>query len=219
MARWGMVIDLKKCVGCQTCTVACKDGNFTPPGVLWARVYDYEVGEYPAVTRRFLPLVCMQCGNPPCKDVCPTGATQQRSDGIVFVDYNRCLGCRACVLACPYEARLFLDTLIGYFGKQPQTPYETFPYELRAPHQRFVPGTTTKCTFCMHKIDRGLDQGLQPGIDPEATPDCVNSCIANARFFGDIEDPNSNVSRLIREWRGFRLHEELGTEPSVWYLE
>lgn len=217
MARWGMVIDLKKCVDCQTCTVACKVANFTPPGVFWARVYDYEVGKYPTVTRQYLPAVCMHCRKPPCKEVCPTGATQQREDGIVFVDYDKCLGCQACVLACPYEARFFIAGGNGYFGKR-LTAYEEFPYELRAPYQRFVPGTTTKCTFCMDRIDAGLQQGMQPGRDPDATPACVTSCIANARFFGDLDDPHSEVSRLIRERRAFRLHEEMGTDPSVYYL-
>lgn len=217
MARWGMVIDLKRCVDCQTCTVACKVQNFTPPGVFWARVYDYEEGRYPAVTRHYLPTLCMHCQEPPCKEVCPTGATQRREDGIVFVDYDKCLGCKACTLACPYEARFFLEDANGYFGKK-VTPYESFPYELRAPYQRFRAGTSTKCTFCMDKIDTGLRKGLRPGVDDEATPSCVTSCIGKARFFGDLDDPNSEVSLLIRERRAIRLHEELGTEPSVYYL-
>ena len=216
MARWGMVIDLKKCTGCQTCTVACKVENFTPPGVLWARTYDYEEGTYPAVTRRFLPGVCMHCGDPPCRDVCPTEATVKREDGIVYIDYDKCIGCQACALACPYDARFFLEDGNGYFERA--TPYEEFPYELRAPSQRFVPGTMTKCTFCMHKIDDGLAQGLTPGVDPEATPACVLSCIANARYFGDFDDPQSEVSRLTRERAGFQLLDALGTDPSVRYL-
>jgi len=161
----------------------------------------------------------MHCQEPPCEDVCPTGATAQREDGIVYVDYDKCIGCQACALACPYDARFFLEKngRDGYFGKR-RTPYEEFPYELRAPSQRFVEGTMTKCTFCMHKIDEGLGQGLQPGVDPEATPACVVSCIANARFFGDLNDPQSEVSRLIRERAGFQPLAELGTDPSVYYL-
>jgi phenylacetyl-CoA:acceptor oxidoreductase subunit 1 len=216
MTKWGMVIDLKKCVDCQTCTVACKVENFLPPGVQWNRVYDYEVGEYPNITRRFLPVPCMHCDDPPCAEVCPTGATKKRSDGIVYVEYEKCLGCKYCDVACPYRARAFLDHTEYYYG-QP-TEYETFPYELRSPAQRYLPGTATKCTFCVHRIDYGLANGLKVGQDPEATPACVVSCIAKARYFGDLDDPHSEVSRLIRERKAFRLLEHLGTGPSVYYL-
>lgn len=216
MAKWGMVIDLKKCVGCQTCTVACKVENMVPPGIFWNRVYDYEIGEYPNVTRRFLPRPCMQCEDPVCMAVCPTKATTKREDGIVSVDYERCLGCSYCELACPYRARILHKKKEYYYGES--TPYEDFSYELRAPHQRYVVGAASKCTFCVHRVDKGLAKGLSVGQDPEATPACILSCIAKARYFGDLDDPESEVSMLVKDKKGFRVLEELGTDPSVYYL-
>ncbi len=214
--RWGMVIDLKKCVGCHTCTVDCKVQNILPPGIFWNRVYDYEVGEYPNVTRRFLPRPCMQCKEPVCKDVCPTKATIKREDGIVYVDYDKCLGCKYCEVACPYHARTIHGKKDYYYGES--TAYEDFPYELRPPYKRYAVGAASKCTFCMEKIDYGMANGLKVGQDPKATPACVLSCPAKARYFGDLDDPESEVSRLTMERKTFRLLEELETEPSVYYI-
>ena len=213
--RWAMVVDLKVCSACQTCVAACKLGNFLPLGIFWNRVHDYEIGEYPAVRREFLPVLCMHCKNPVCVDVCPTGASIKREDGIVYVDYDKCIGCKYCVVSCPYRARTFYPKEAYYYDKP--TVHEKFPYELCAPSQRFKVGTTTKCTFCMDRVDK-VKEGLNPGVDPEATPRCVITCPAHGRFFGDLDDPNSEVSRSIRGRRGYRLLEELGTEPSVWYL-
>lgn len=217
MARLGMVIDLRKCVGCQTCTVSCKVDNFVPPDIFWNDVHDYEVGEYPNVRRFFLPLLCMQCERPPCKDVCPTGATTQREDGVVIIDYPKCLGCGYCEIACPYRARKLLKKETYYYNGAP-TIHEKFPYELRSSHQQHKIGTVSKCNFCMPKIDKAVAKGKKIGIDPEATPICVNACIAKARYFGDLDDYNNEISRLIRERGGIKLLEELGTNPSVYYL-
>jgi len=106
--RWVMVIDLRKCVGCHACTIACVVENKLPPGVVYRPVVDEEVGTYPNVTRRFMPRPCLQCDNPPCVPVCPVKATYKRPDGIVAIDADRCIGCRYCIIACPYAARLRL---------------------------------------------------------------------------------------------------------------
>ncbi len=214
--RWGMVIDLKRCSGCMSCSMTCKLENFIPPGIFWNKIYDYEIGEYPSVARRLLPMPCMHCKKPVCADVCPTGATIQRKDGIVYVDYKKCIGCGYCVLSCPYKSRTLYKEEKLYFDEP--TLRDGFPDNLKAEYQKFKVGTTTKCTFCMNRIDEGIAKGLKPGIDPEATPVCVINCITAARVFGNIDDPNSEVSMLIRERKGYRLLEELGTEPSVWYL-
>ena len=210
MTRWAMVADLRRCVGCQTCTAACRHANATPPGTQWRRVLDIEVGEYPDVSRVFVPVGCMQCENPPCMEVCPSTATRKRADGIVSIDYDLCIGCSYCALACPYQARY-------------KTERASFPYGERTESdgQRFDPArvaVATKCTFCSDRIDEGSARGLTPGVDPEATPACVNACIAGALHFGDRDAPQSNVSRLLDENRSFRMHEELGTEPAFHYL-
>ena len=116
--RYGMVIDLKKCVGCMACTVACKAENQTRPGIFWNIVKDQEFGEYPMVTRVFLPTPCMHCKEAPCVKVCPTGASHQREDGIVIIDDDKCIGCKYCIEACPYGARYFNGDPSGYFGTE-----------------------------------------------------------------------------------------------------
>ncbi len=169
MTRWVMVADLRRCVGCQTCTAACRHANATPPGVQWRRVLDIETGEYPDVHRVFLPVGCQHCDEPACMDVCPTTATRKRADGIVTIDYDLCIGCAYCAVACPYQAR--------YKSERPTYAYAK-PMEdevLREDDRKRA--VATKCTFCVDRIDAGLANGLKPGVDPEATPACVNACI------------------------------------------
>ena len=209
--RYGMVVDLNRCVGCQTCTIACKHHNDTPPGVQWRRVLDVEQGEYPNVERVFLVTGCQHCANPPCVPVCPTGATRQRADGLVTMDYDTCIGCGYCAVACPYQARTIAHERAWYFGTPSRQEAQVF-------HEERV-GVATKCTFCVDKIDAAAQTpGVVPGRDLEATPACAASCIAQALHFGDLADPDSNVSRLAAENAHFRMHEELGTDPQIRYL-
>jgi phenylacetyl-CoA:acceptor oxidoreductase subunit 1 len=211
MSRWVMVADLNRCVGCQTCTASCKHTNATAPGVQWRKVLDLEVGEYPDVRRVFVPVGCQHCAEPPCMHVCPTTATRQRADGVVTIDYDLCIGCGYCIVACPYQARFKV--------MKPTQAYEKsrMPHEWKQEQpERY--GVAQKCTFCSDRIDYGLANDLTPGVDPEATPACVNSCIADALVFGDIEEAGSNVSQLLAENQYFRMHEELETEPGFYYL-
>jgi phenylacetyl-CoA:acceptor oxidoreductase subunit 1 len=210
MTRWAMTADLRRCVGCQTCTAACKHTNATPPEVQWRRVLDMEFGEYPNVKRVFVPVGCQHCEDPPCMTVCPTTATKQRPDGIVTIDYDLCIGCSYCAVACPYQARYKTDKASFAYGAPLQSESQ------RRDDSRL--SVATKCTFCVDRIDAGLAAGLTPGVDPAATPACVNSCIADALAFGDLEDPNSNVSQLLEKNQSFRMHEELGTRPGFHYL-
>jgi phenylacetyl-CoA:acceptor oxidoreductase subunit 1 len=211
MTRYIMIADLRRCVGCQTCTVACRHTNATLPGVQWRWVLDVESGEFPDVRRTFVPVGCQHCAKPPCMYVCPTTATGQRDDGIVTIDYDLCIGCGYCIVACPYQAR--------YRVKKPAYAYKSQPMadEVARAHPERI-GVATKCTFCIERVDAAQSNGKIPGIDPEVTPACVSSCIANALHFGDIEDPESNVSRLLQENEYFRMHEELGTDPNIYYL-
>jgi phenylacetyl-CoA:acceptor oxidoreductase subunit 1 len=143
-------------------------------------------------------------------EVCPTTATKKRPDGIVTIDYDICIGCAYCAVACPYQARYKTQRATFAYGKASE--HET------QRHDESRLAVATKCTYCVDRIDDGLAQGLVPGVDPRATPACVNSCIAEALAFGDIDDPQSNVSQLLAENQHFRMHEELGTGPGFFYL-
>ena len=215
MARWGMVIDLKKCIGCWACTMTCKEEHFLPPGVFWNRVLIGETGKFPAVVKQMYPVLCNHCKEAACVEVCPTGATTQREDGIVQIDYDQCVGCRYCVVACPYQQRTFHDDeKAEYFPGQGLTQFEILGREIY-PLQA---GTVVKCNFCVERIEEGKKKGLTPGHDREATPSCVNICPVGARFFGDLDDPSSTVSGLIKTRKGSQLHPEFGTDPSVYYI-
>ena len=208
--RFAMAIDLRRCVGCQTCTAACKSANATPPGVQWRRVLDIEDGRFPDVSRTFLPVACMHCANPPCMHVCPTTATKQREDGLVTIDYDLCIGCSNCIMACPYDARSI-----------EHTPHYAYGEPMQSETARFDPerlSVATKCTFCKDRLDLAAVTGQTPGVDLEVTPACVNSCISGAMHFGDVNDPDSNISMLLGGTQHFRMHEELGTDPSVYYI-
>jgi len=212
MTQWSMVADLRRCVGCQTCTAACKHANATSPAVQWRRVLDFETGTFPNVGRTFMPVGCMHCSDPPCMHVCPSTATGQRNDGLVTIDYDLCIGCAYCAVACPYQARYKVDKpFAAYAGSGPMSHEAAREDPARL-------GVAQKCTFCSDKIDFGLANGLTPGIAPEATPACVNSCIADALHFGDRDDPASNVSTLLAENATFRMHGDLGTEPNFHYI-
>lgn len=210
--RWVMVIDLRKCIGCHACTVACKAENKLPPGVVYRPVIEQEIGQFPNVSRRFVPRPCMQCDNPPCVPVCPVNATWKRPDGIVVVAYDICIGCRYCMAACPYGARYFDYGDYYTKGNTPAVqPYETAPSpeynENRVRKADESPiGNVRKCHFCIHRLDEGM------------LPACVTTCVGGATYFGDANDPESLVSELIASPRVMRLKEELGTEPKVYYL-
>lgn len=211
MTRYVMTADLRRCIGCQTCTAACRQANATPPEVQWRQVLDIESGEFPDVRRSFVPVGCQHCGDPPCRHVCPTTATYQRGDGLVEVDYDKCIGCGYCAVACPYQARHITHRVEFAYGREPMAS-EASRFDARRM------SVATKCTFCMDRVDAAKENGKTPGVDPEVTPACVNSCIAGALAFGDRDDPKSNVSQLLEETQHFRMHEELGTDPGFYYI-
>lgn len=208
--RFGMVVDLNRCVGCQTCTVACKHANDTTPGVQWRRVLDVEMGTFPDVERLFLVVGCQHCAQPPCVPVCPTGATFRRDDGLVAMDYDLCIGCGYCAVACPYQARTIVHDQRWYFG------VETAQERAVVRPERL--GVAQKCTFCVEKIDEARESGQRPGVDLEVTPACAASCIAQAIEFGNLADPASGVSQRLVDNPSVRMHAELGAEPQIHYL-
>lgn len=208
--KWAMVIDLAKCIGCSTCTVACKAENRTPPGVSYNVVLTQERGRFPLVTVEHLPRLCMQCDRPACAQVCPVKATYKMTNGITAIDYDRCIGCRYCITACPYGARSF------DFGHSYEEEMVSFDAVQAAEYGvdrgvregfKSPKGTVRKCTFCFHRLSRGEE------------PACVETCLGDARYFGDLNDPNSIVSKLAASPRAFYLKEAMGTLPRVIYLK
>ncbi len=219
--KWSMVIDLRKCVGCHACTIACVAENKLPPGVVYRPVLTEEIGEFPNVSERYIPRPCMQCEKPPCVPVCPVNATWMRPDGIVEIDYQKCIGCRYCITACPYSARTFdtgrnytdeaPDDVVAYVGRKQAESYEkkpAFDYGKEWPreHEASPVGNARKCHFCLHRIEKGM------------LPQCVVSCIGRATFFGDANDSDSLVAELIGQPNVMHLKEEMGTKPKVHYL-
>lgn len=205
MARLSMLIDLTRCIGCDACTLACKQENGTPFDVFFARVLNIESGTYPNVKRVYVPVLCNHCENPSCLKACPNKAIVRRQDGIVLIDQDRCKGTGACVAACPYGNVYLTDSDSWYLNSDE-------PYESEFVKPRLKPGVARKCTYCAHRIDEGLN------------PACVVACPTTARIFGDLDDPESAISKYINQQEvetkrePFKLLEDAGTKPSGMYL-
>jgi molybdopterin-containing oxidoreductase family iron-sulfur binding subunit len=204
MPKLAMLIDLTRCIGCDACTVACKQENGTPADVFFARVLNIEAGKYPDTKRVYLPMLCYHCENPACLKACPNKAIFKRADGVVLIDQDRCRGTGACVSACPY-GNIILRSEDHWYLKN-----EAYEEDFVKP--RLNPGVARKCTYCVHRVDEGLD------------PACVVACPTKARIFGDLEDENSPISTYIAEQveetgrSPFPLLPEAGTRPSGMYL-
>lgn len=211
-----MVIDAERCVGCQACTVACKTENQSPYGAWYAPVIEWESGQYPDATLNYLPTLCNHCEDAPCVTACPSGALKRRDDGIVLADEDVCIGSRACMAACPYGAIHYHDGAASVSGG-PVEPEPSLPE--RYAHQRHTAGAVSKCTYCAHRIDFGTENGLEVGVHPLATPACVVTCPAECRIFGDLDDPDSNVSRyLAAKGPEQVLRPDARTGPSTRYV-
>ncbi len=222
--KWGMVVDLDRCTGCEACVVACHAENNIPTvgpdeaargrAMHWIRVERYYEGEFPDVRVRFQPVLCQQCDAAPCEPVCPTYASYHNEEGLNAQVYNRCIGTRYCANACPYNVRFF-----NFFN-----PVWDKPLHLQLNPDVSVRevGVMEKCTFCIQRIKSAE---IQAGADKrelkdgEFNPACVQSCPPKALAFGDLNDPSSEVSRLARSNRATKLLGELGTLPKVTYLE
>lgn len=222
--RWAMVIDLDRCTGCQACVVACHAENNIPVvgeneaaygrSMHWIRIERYWEGEYPQIKARFMPILCQQCSEAPCEPVCPVYATYHTAEGLNAQIYNRCIGTRFCGSACPYKVRVF-----NWFDPQfPQPLNEQLNPDVTVRTR----GIIEKCTFCVQRIRRGeeaADMEGRPVADGEVQPACVQTCPSTALVFGDLNDPDSEVSQLARSRRSFRLLDQLGTAPAVIYLK
>jgi len=217
--NYGMVIDTRRCVGCRACTIACKAENKTPPGVFYTVVIEHVIGVDIEDRPTYATRPCFHCEHPACTVVCPVAATFKREqDGIVVVDYDRCIGCRYCMTACPYGARYF-DFGDNYPAVEQQTPYAAVPSpeygQYRAREDGKSPiDNVRKCTFCLHLQDEAGAYSRAEG----RWPACAKTCTGHAIHFGDLSDPAAEASRLLRERRAVRIKEELGTDPNVYYL-
>ena len=226
MPRWGMVIDLDKCTACQACTIACQAENNVPfagpeeaalgRSKHWHDVMaEVEEGKYPDFHVRFIPRPCMHCEEPPCVVVCPVGATYVDDEGIVRMDYDRCIGCRYCTTACPYTVRYF-----NWYAPEYPAGYDAY----LNPNVPLRPvGVVEKCTFCILRLEQAKREAAAQGreltdADVVNLPACNQACPASARYFGDLDDPESTVSHLAHSPRAIRLLEDLGTRPKVYYL-
>lgn len=209
MTRYGMVIDTKKCIGCHVCAMACKTENNLPNDVWWNRIFtdnggemgfDMVGGSYPDNLQfGYIPVACQHCENPACVKVCPVGATYKDPEtGVVRQDYDKCIGCRMCIAACPYTG------VRSFNWEEPKYAIGQDMGDADVPkHQKH---TVEKCTMCWHRLAKGKQ------------PACVEVCPARVRYFGDFDDPDSEVSKLIREREYMQLLPEKGTKPSVYYL-
>ena len=184
--RWAMVVDLRRCIGCMACVAACKAEYDVPLGVWRTVVKGKETGRYPNAQRHFMPRLCNHCDNPPCVRNCPTEATYKDEEGFVLQRYERCIACRTCIAACPYNARHVLP---------------------RNRDRVKISGVVDKCTFCDHRVREGL------------VPACVQTCLGRSRIFGDLNDPESEVHRLVATQPSATLKPSKGTKPQVYYIK
>lgn len=225
MSTYAMVIDLQRCAGCGACIIACKNENNLQEGVFWANRINRTVGKFPNVRYDFTPTLCNHCANAPCVAACPTGAMHKIDGGITMHDPGKCIGCRYCMAICPYGVIYFNKEEPHEFWRDEQAlmdgtsaptevtqevrgtviPYYNPEREATLPGIR-PKGVVEKCTFCDHRVKQGL------------LPYCVEACPANARIFGDLDDPNSEVNKILGKYRPFRLREEFGTGPKIYYV-
>jgi Fe-S-cluster-containing dehydrogenase component len=222
--HWSMVIDLDRCTGCSACMVACMAENNVPfvgeeeagKGRLmhWIRINRYWESAFPDPETIHVPIPCQHCQKAPCETVCPVYATYHNEQNLNAMVYNRCIGTRYCANNCPYSVRVF-----NWFNPAFES---TFTEPLNPDLSVRSRGVMEKCTFCIQRIrragEKAHDEG-RPIRDGEVLPACVQTCPPGALVFGDLSDPESRVSRLVRDLRGFRVMEHLGTEPSVVYLK
>lgn len=201
--RLGMIIDTRRCYGCLACVAACKVANATPPGDFRCKVKISEKGTWPNVVQTFLPTLCNHCESAPCVNVCPTGASYRDADGVIRVNSEKCIGCQMCVNACPYDQRTFLKEKMPTYWPESgigQDEYEAVRFK------ELKPNTPDKCDFCADRRAQGLP------------PACVSTCAAKARIFGDLDDPNSEIAKVFKEFNPQPLNPDLNTKPRVFYI-
>ena len=227
--RWGMVVDVDRCTGCQACVMACQAENNVPlntqsqyergRAMAWIRVERYWEGEFPDIKARYFPIMCQHCENAPCEPVCPVYATYHNAEGLNVQVYNRCVGTKYCANGCPYLVRFF-----NWW--EPVWP-ENLRNHLNPDVTVRSRGIMEKCSFCIQRIRRGVRQAARrqaadptdPGLqDGEIQTACQQACPTDALVFGDYNDANSRVSKMKKDDRAYAMLANLNTDPSVVYL-
>lgn len=225
MAKYGMLIDLHRCVGCAECLIACKSENNVDAGIFWSSAIRNMSGTFPNVTYEFIPTLCNHCEAAPCTMICPTGAMFKDENGLTMHNPELCDGCRSCQEVCPYGNISYNENAVQEFWSREQAAIpegtgtgkelqeltgETIPYynpDREATYDGIRrPGVVEKCTLCDHRLRAGLE------------PYCVEICPAKARVFGDLDDENSEISRLLKENEAEVLKEEAQTKPKIFYI-
>ena len=202
--KYALLVDLRKCVGCTSCQVSCKMENAAPMGRFRSRVDIADTGEYPKAKRYFFPKLCNNCEEPPCILPCPVkGATYKREDGVVMVNRSLCIGCGRCVDACPYGAR-FMHPHIPVTNDP--KPYAKNVPEVKGKKAKDL-RVVDKCDYCSHRLAEGIEE-----------PACVRNCVAKARSFGDTNDPNSSISKLMASVKTEKWHPDYGTQPRTTFI-
>ncbi len=236
MPKYGMVIDLDRCIACQACTIACKFENNLREGEDWHTLITvHNGGNYPSPVVEMIPRPCYHCEKAPCVKVCPTGASYKAADGRVLINYEKCIGCKYCMVACPYGARVTTDRkptagVPSYeeaFGAIPKFGNPDLSVESNKKGLLLInawnpkpKGLVSKCNFCAHRAEQAKKEGKKFGNpDGIITTACNEACPTEARYFGDLSDPNSYVSRLLASRPHTRVKENLGTGPQVYYLK
>jgi Fe-S-cluster-containing dehydrogenase component len=223
MTKLARLIDTKRCMGCRSCVAACAVENHFTPDAPWIAMIEYEVGTYPSVKKVFDTMNCMHCEKPACKAACDAmgaKAISKNDFGVVLIDYDKCIGCGNCVAACPYGVPQLNKEVRDLNPGKGKTGAEQIAMQDRHPTHRKKAKVVEKCTFCWHKLEKAVADGKvdQIGKTQEYTPSCDLVCPVQARMFGDIEDPNSEVSKRIKETKAVQLKTEFGTGPQVYYV-
>lgn len=223
MTKFVRLIDQKRCMGCRACLSACAAENYFTPEAPWNSMIEYEVGTYPAVKKIYNTLNCMHCERPSCKAACDSvgaKAISKNQFGVVLIDYNKCIGCGYCAAVCPYGVpHLNKEVKLLYPGKG-ENGAETIANADRHPTHRKKAKTAEKCTFCTHKLEQAVADGKTDriGKDQAYTPSCDIVCPVQARMFGDIDDPDSEVAKRIKATNATQLRKQFGTGPQVYYV-
>lgn len=224
MANYGMVIDLHKCVGCGACSITCKNENNVQEGIYWAHYQHKTSGTFPNVKYEYLPTMCNHCENAPCAKACPVNAMYKDENGITMHNADKCIGCKTCMMACPYEVISYNKKSHEFWkdnssaikdgtasgaetASKSGAPIPYYNPDRAKTYAGIRPeGVVEKCTLCDHRVKDG------------DIPYCATSCPAKARIFGDLADPNSEVNELLNKYESFVLKPHFGSKPKVYYI-